>query len=86
MLLRVLTNIILIAMSINMPFWFTVLFFVIIAYFFSNPFEIIFYGVLLDILFMASSSSLSLPIYTTFALVIYFGFEKIKPRLRTSNI
>jgi hypothetical protein len=69
-----------------MPFWYTILFFCLTAYYFSKAFEIVFYAALLDIIFWVAESSLVLPVYTVFALAIYILFETIKPKLRVRNI
>jgi hypothetical protein len=79
---RIFINALLILTSTSVPFWFTVTVFIVFAFLFSKPIEIIIFAVLLDILFSAQSQGLLIPFYTIVASIFYIVSETLRPRLR----
>ncbi len=80
--IRIIADIVLVVCIFVAPFWLTAFLAILSALFFARYYEIIFFGLLLDALYLPEFSGVSIAPMTFSAIAVYIVTVFIKPRLR----
>lgn len=84
---RTLAHLILILTLIHLPVLVLVVVCACFCFFFSKPFEVLLYAILLDsVFYSAHATFVGIPLYTATATLLFALIESIKPYLRRSYI
>lgn len=80
--MRITADIVLLGCVFVGPFWLTAFLAILFTFYFTRYYEIIFFGIVIDALYLSDFSHIPLMSTTLAAIIVYPMIRFIKPRLR----